>query len=193
MGNHLLLQRGCLNFGKFCSKKSMRNRLEEGLFHRLPPAWAKAPLCQSLTGKPCGFSLSFRGFHSDSFLSFHPYQLPFPPEKAIVMAVTWAPWSEMQVATSLCGKRPGQSWVYNQAGGKGPLGPTSCKALLMAGPLLAFLFLYLNTFCWGEGRGDKAQATTRPERPHLLYTGSKQSDRDVVKGDSSPQFPFLNY
>ena len=82
IGNHLPLQRGCLNFGKFCLKKSVRNRPGEGLFHRLPPAWAKAPWCQPVRGWSCGFSLSFRGFHLDSFLSFHPYQLPFPPEKA---------------------------------------------------------------------------------------------------------------
>ena len=161
MGNHLPLQRGCLNFGKFCLKKSVRNRHGEGLFHRLPPAWAKAPRCQPVRGWSCGFSLSFRGFHLDSFLSFHPYQLPFPPEKASeggdLSPLEWDAGCHFSIPEEAGAK------LGIQASGKGPLGSASCLAKLFQRQdpfwLCNISTLTLSAGARGRGHG------TGPERP----------------------------
>lgn len=86
---------------------------------------------------------------------------PFPQKKP-VKAVTWAPWSEMQVATSLYPKRPGQSWVYKQAA-KARLDPPLVlqKLFQRQDPFWLCNISTLTLSAGARGRGHG----TGPERP----------------------------
>ena len=85
---------------------------------------------------------------------------PFPQKKP-VKAVTWAPWSEMQVATSLYPKRPGRAGYTSKPQRPARIRLLSCKAFPRQDPFWLCNISALTLPAGARGRGH----WTGPERP----------------------------